>query len=86
MDIAKKISNVFELPAETVMDIPKVTLVGNQKILVENYSALLDYKRDTVRLKHSGGVIEITGGKFEIRSIGEQNIEVLGEIQAIRLI
>ena len=86
MDIAKKISDVLEFPAEAVMDISKIILVGNQRIVVENYLALLDDKSDTIRLKHSAGVIEILGENFEIKSIGEQNIEVLGEIRAIRLI
>ena len=86
MDIAKRISDVLEFPAETMMDIPKITMIGNQKILVENYNSLLDYKKEIIRLKYSSGVIEISGKNFEIKSIGEENIEISGETQAVRLI
>lgn len=85
MDIAKKISEVLEIPPEAIGNIPKITIVGKERVLVENYTALLDYKKDNIRLKYEGGVIEIWGKNFEIRVIGEENIAVSGEITSVKL-
>lgn len=86
MDIARKISEVLEIPPEAMLNIPKITIVGKERVHVENYIALLDYKKDNIRLKYQGGVIDIRGKKFEIKVIGEENIVVSGEIDSVKLI
>lgn len=86
MDIARKISEVLEIPSETILNIPKITIVGKERVHVENYTALLDYKKDSIRLKYQGGVIDIHGENFEIKVIGEENIVISGEIDRVKLI
>lgn len=86
MDIVRKISEVLELPPESVMKIPKITIVGNERVHVENYTALLDYKKANVRLKYDGGVIDILGENFEIKVIGQENMVIWGKISEIKLI
>ncbi len=86
MDIARKISEVLEIPPEAMLNIPKITIVGKERVHVENYIALLDYKKDNIRLKYQGGVIDIWGKNFEIKVIGEENIVVSGEIDSVKLI
>ena len=86
MDIAKKISEVLEIPPENIIDLPKITIVGCQRVLVENYTALLDYKKDNIRLKYKSGVIDILGSDIDIMVIGEDNIVVSGRISSVKLI
>jgi sporulation protein YqfC len=86
LDIVRKISEVLELPPESVLKIPKITLVGNEKVHIENYTALLDYKKDNIRLKYEDGVIDIFGEDFEIKVIGEENMVIWGKISTIKLI
>ena len=86
MDIARKISEVLEIPPEAMLNIPKITVVGKERVHVENYIALLDYKKDNIRLKYQGGVIDILGKNFEIKVIGEENIVISGEINSVKLI
>lgn len=86
MDIARKISEALEIPTEAMLNIPKITIVGKERVHVENYIALLDYKKDNIRLKYQGGVIDIWGKNFEIKVIGEENIVVYGEIDSVKLI
>lgn len=86
MDIAKTISAALELPCEVTMDIPKITIIGTMRVHVENYSALLEYEKENIRLKYSGGVIDISGADFEIKTIGEANIVISGKIESVRLI
>lgn len=86
LDIAKTISAALELPCEVTMNIPKITIIGAMRVHVEGYSALLEYGRENIRLKYSGGVIDVSGTAFEIKVIGEANIVISGKIEAVRLI
>ena len=86
MDIAKKISEALEIPPENIMDLPKITIVGCERVWVENYTALLDYKRDNIRLKYKSGVIDISGRDMDILVIGEDNIVLTGSISSVKLI
>lgn len=86
MDIGKKITQALEIPPEACMGIPKITVVGNERVCVENYTSLLDYKNDSVRLKYKDGVIEILGESLEIKVIGEENIVLCGKVFSVKLI
>lgn len=84
MDIVKTAST--GLPAEVLFNLPEIRIVGNASVYVENYSALVEYRRENIKLKYKGGIIEISGSDFEIREIGEGNIAVNGKIEAVKLI
>ncbi|MBO5060171.1 MAG: sporulation protein YqfC [Clostridia bacterium] len=86
MDIARAISDSMEIPCEVTLDIPKITLVGNMRVHIENYLALVEYKKENIKLKYKGGIIEVCGQDFDIRTIGEGNIVVCGKIDAVKLI
>ena len=39
-----KFDKLFDIPEELSSDIPKVTIVGFNRMLIENYKSVLDYK------------------------------------------
>ncbi len=86
MDIVKAVSDTLEISGDILFDIPKITMIGDTKICVENYTALVEYKKENIKLKYKGGIIEICGQNFEIKTIGEGNIVVCGKICAVKLI
>ena len=86
VDIEKAISAALALPPEVVSDIPKITLIGKERMRVENYTALVEYQKENIKLKFTGGVIDILGKNFEIRTIGEANIVISGEIETVRFV
>ena len=67
MDIEKAISESLEISADILFDIPRIVLIGDMKVRIENYTALLEYKKENIKLKYKGGVIEICGENFEIK-------------------
>ena len=86
MDIAKAVSDALEMPYDIMLVIPKITIVGNKSIHIENYTALIEYKKENIKLKYKGGVIEICGRDFEIKTIGEGNVVISGKISSIKLV
>ena len=86
MDIKDAVLGSFELPLDVAFDVPKIMVMGNNQIFVENYVALAEYKRDNIKLITKQGMTEICGNNFEIKVMKEKNIAISGIIESIRLI
>ena len=43
--------NFFGLPGEVLLDLPRLVMLGNNRMVVENHRGLLEYTEETVRIK-----------------------------------
>lgn len=86
MDIAKTVLDTLEMPGDILFNMPKIQIVGGMLAQIENYTALVEYRKEDIKLKYKGGIIEICGQNFEIKTIGEGNIVICGKIQAVKFI
>lgn len=84
--IIEMVTDALELPKDLILDIPKMTIVGNRDILIENYKTILEFKCEQIRVSTGLGVIRLFGEKMQIREITSDNIVVSGEITGIELI
>lgn len=85
-NIKERVSEVLELPKEVVMNVPKLTMVGNGNLIIENYKGVIEYDDCRVRINTGTGVIKITGSKLVIKGITSENILVDGEIESLEFI
>ena len=53
-----KFDKLFDIPEELSSDIPKVTIVGFNRMLIENYKSVLDYQDFFIRVKMKTGLQE----------------------------
>lgn len=60
--IFEDISERFDLPADAAAGLPRVTVIGDRQVLVENHRGLLEY---------SGEIVELAGGRLRVRIRGE---------------
>ena len=86
MDIRDVVLGSFGLPIEVALEMPRVMVLGNGEIFVENYQALAEYKKDCIRLITRLGMTEISGENFEIMAMRDNNIAIKGKVSGIRLI
>ena len=57
-----KFDKLFDIPEELSSDIRKVrTIVGFNRMLIENYKSVLDYQDFFIRVKMKTGLINING-------------------------
>jgi sporulation protein YqfC len=71
--------NIFELPAEVLLNLPKITIIGSKSISVENYIGITEYSEHTVGFNTSVGQLKIYGDKFEIQEISEDLVQINGK-------
>ena len=84
--IKNRIENFLELPQEIISEVPKVTLIGFNQILVENYKGIIEYDENYIRLSTSIGNVIIQGMDLNLNQITTDDIEVKGKIVSIELL
>lgn len=78
-----RISKFLEIPREVVSNIPKITIVGFEEILIENFKGILEYEDFFVRVSTSIGIININGFNLKLNQMTDDDIEVTGKIENI---
>lgn len=84
--IKEKVADAFDLPKELMLDAFKLVLVGESELMIENYKGILEYDDSIIRIKTAGRTVRISGSSLEIRTITDEDIQVVGRINAIELV
>lgn len=78
--IKEKFSNMMELPKELLLDISRMTVLGNEDILIENYKGIVEYEENIIRLNNH---INIFGENLNVEEITDAEIMITGKFNSI---
>lgn len=84
--VKEKISELFELPKDIILDLPKVSMIGKNQMYIENHRGIIEYTMQRIRINSTLGVIRISGREMKIRNIGKEEIIIIGEITVIEFL
>ena len=76
-------ANAFEIPEDTLLNLPKITMIGNTKVLIENHMGVIEYTPEKLRIGVSFGEIVISGKKFFLKNIHSDELSLQGSIESI---
>lgn len=79
-------NGVLDLPQDLLQDLPRITLIGNKELYIENHRGVLHFSSELLRLGLADGFLEIKGEQLSIRNIVGQELSVSGRIGEIRYI
>ena len=81
----ERTAEVLDLPADALAGLPKLELVGDCELLVENHKGILAYGREEIHI--SGGIylIKIAGRELELRAMTGVELLITGTITQISL-
>jgi sporulation protein YqfC len=77
------LSDALDIPKELVMNLPRITMVGNLQIVVENHRGILDFTSQEVRVALSRGVVGVSGVNLTLRSMDQDELVVDGELTRV---
>ena len=80
-----RIENMLEIPKEITSNEPKITIVGFNRMLVENYKGILEYEDISIRIKTSLGILNISGFGLNLNQMTGDDIVVTGKIESVEL-
>ena len=81
--IRERIAEMTEIPKDFMMNMPRVTILGNREMYVDNYKGLLEYCDESIQLATTNKVIVIRGEELIITRIVEDAIFIGGNIVSV---
>lgn len=85
-NLKTNISEALELPVEITMDLPKITIIGNQEAIVFNHKGIIEYTSRLIRINSRSGIIKVVGNELEIRNILSEEISIVGIIDSVEIL
>ncbi|MFK2824408.1 sporulation protein YqfC [Bacillus sp. B190/17] len=73
----------LNLPEDVMMDLPRITMIGQLHIYIENHRGLLAFSDKEVRLMLTKGQLLIKGKSFTIKTILPEEILIEGKIEQL---
>lgn len=78
--IKEKFNEILELPKELLFNVPRMVVLGNEQVLIENYSGIVEYEDNLIRLSNN---INIYGMNLVVDEITAEDIMIVGKISSI---
>ncbi len=73
----------MDLPEDVMMDLPRITMIGQIHIYIENHRGLLTFTEKEIRLLLKQGQLLVKGNSFVIKTILPEEILLEGKIDEV---
>lgn len=83
--IQANVVDLLEMPRDVMLDLPKLTMIGNQELLIENHRGIIEYSQQQIRVNSSVGQITIKGIELMLKNLKSDEMLVEGKILAVIL-
>ena len=78
LKVKEEVADKLDLPRDIVLDVPKLTIIGNKEITIENHKGILAFQETFIKVNSNLGTIELRGKNFEITFIGGNTLCLRG--------
>lgn len=80
----QRLAGLLELPQDIFLDLPRLTVLGNIQMLVENHKGIIEYTPVLVRIRLKQGELIIGGSDLVLSNLQAEQILVEGTVNEIR--
>lgn len=78
-----KINQFLEMPEEIVSNKPKITILGFDELVIENYKNILEYEEIFIKINTYIGAININGYNLKLIQMDKEDIMITGKIDSV---
>ena len=78
-----KINEFLEMPEEITSNKPKITILGFEELVIENYKNILEYEEIFIKINTHIGAININGFNLKLIQMNKDDIMIKGQIDSI---
>ncbi len=82
-DLGSRFASFFELPGDVVLNIPRLTLIGNTQMSVENHRGIIKYDPCSIVLGAGGYQVLVEGDDLVIGAVSMEQVTIRGNITRI---
>ncbi len=84
--LGAKLAEFLELPLDTVVELPKMVISGNQQLVIVNHRGVIEYERSVIRVGTKLGELKITGVELALISVLKEELVIAGKIGLIEMV
>ncbi len=81
----KTMTSVLEMPEEIILDVMRLTLVGNGNLVIENHKGICSYAEDKIVFRNNHGDVQIEGKHLVLTQLQSDELHIEGMIEKILL-
>ena len=82
-DTREVISNTLGLPRDIMLNLPKITITGDNEIIIENHKGIVLFEKEFIKINSSIGLICIYGNSLEVLFMGGNTIILSGKFKSV---
>ncbi|MGN7357774.1 sporulation protein YqfC [Paenibacillus sp. SAF-054] len=82
--LRKWTNEMLDLPQDVLLDLPRITVVGNKELSIENHRGVRHFSENKMVLSLSQGSLEVEGSGLMIRAILPEEVLIEGIIHNIK--
>lgn len=71
------------MPKEITSGVPKVTIMGFEQMVVENYKSIMEYQDFFIQINTNIGIININGFQLKLTEMTTDDILITGRIESV---
>lgn len=79
----EKLVDTLDFPIDIALGLPKITIIGQQEITVENHKGIIKFEKDELIVNTDLGNLKILGNDLEITLVGGTTITLRGRFKAV---
>ena len=83
--LLEKTAEVFDLPGDVVAGLPRVELLGDRQLRMENHRGILAYGSDEIHISGGKLIVKVRGTNLELRAMNASQLLITGAIRAVEL-
>lgn len=78
-----RFEKILEIPKEISSTESKITIMGFNEMLIENYKGILEYQEFYIRISTYIGIININGFNLNLTEMTSDDIMITGKIENV---
>lgn len=82
-ELINHIADIMELPKDVMLNVPKITVLGDISVFIENHSGIAEFTLEHVKVNSPVGVIEVKGDRLRIKTVLPEEIIIEGQISGV---
>lgn len=84
--LLERTAQFFDLPADVIAGLPRLELVGDSELRMENHRGILAYGTQEIHVSGGAFGVKICGEGLELRTMNALELLITGHITAIHII
>ncbi len=80
----QRLAGLLEIPQDIIMDLPRITMLGNKQLLIENHKGIIEYTPSLIRVKLNQGELIVIGAELTLGNLQIEQILVEGTVGELK--